>query len=62
MICEGVIVAACFRDAARISNLGGLAVMGVGIICPLVVIGLTELPNSGWAKAPPACPLAAALQ
>ena len=26
----------------------------VGIICPLVVIGLTELPNSGWAKAHPA--------
>ena len=34
----------------------------VGIICPpLVVIGLTELPNSGWAKAHPAHPLAAAL-
>ena len=26
------------------------------------VIGLTELPNSGWAKAQPAHPLAAALQ
>ena len=33
----------------------------VGIICPLVVIGLTELPNSGWAKAHPAHPLAASL-
>ena len=34
----------------------------VGIICPLVVIGLTELPNSGWAKeAHPAHPPAAAL-
>ena len=33
----------------------------VGIICPPVVIGLTELPNSGWAKVHPAHPLAAAL-
>ena len=33
----------------------------VGIICPLVIIGLTELPNSGKAKAHPAQPLAAAL-
>ena len=33
----------------------------VGIICRLVVIGLTKLPNSGWAKAHPAHPLAAAL-
>ena len=28
---------------------------------PLVVIGLTELPNSGWAIADPAHPLAAEL-
>ena len=28
----------------------------------MVVIGLTELPNSGWAKAHPAHPLAAALE
>ena len=28
---------------------------------PLVVIGLTELQNAGWAKAHPAHPLAAAL-
>ena len=34
----------------------------VGIICPLVVIGLAELPNSGWAKAHPAHPLAASLE
>ena len=34
----------------------------VGIICPLDVIGLTELPNSGRAKAHPAHPLAAALK
>ena len=26
----------------------------VGIICPLVIIWLTELPKSGWAKAHPA--------
>ena len=33
----------------------------VCIICPLVVIGLTELPNSGWAKGHPAHPLAPSL-
>ena len=33
----------------------------VGIICPLVVIGLTELTNSEWAKAHPAYLLAASL-
>ena len=33
----------------------------VGIIYPLIVIGLTELPNSKWAKAHPAHPLEAAL-
>ena len=33
----------------------------VGIINPLVVIGLTELPNSGWAKVHPDHPLAASL-
>ena len=33
----------------------------VGKICPLVLIGLTELPNSGWAKANPAHSLAASL-
>ena len=44
------------RDAAGFSNPGGLAVMW-----GLVVIGLTGLPNSGWAKAHPAHPLVAAL-
>ena len=34
----------------------------VDIICPFVAIGLTELPNSGCAKAQPAHPLAASLQ
>ena len=33
----------------------------VGIICPLIVIGLTELPNSRWAEAHPAHPLATSL-
>ena len=47
------------RDAARFSSLGGLAVMRWALSAPLVVIGLTELPNSGWAKAHPAHPLAA---
>ena len=49
------------RDAAGISNLGGLAVMWWVKSTPLVEIGLTELPNSGGAKAHPAHPLAAAL-
>ena len=33
----------------------------VGIICPLVGTGLTELPNSGWAIGHPAHPLTASL-
>ena len=49
------------RDATGFSNLGGLAVMWWAYSAPLVVIGLTELPNSGWAKAHPAHPLAASL-
>ena len=49
------------RDAAGFSNPGGLAVMLWGKSGPLVVIGLTELSNSGWAEAHPAHPLAAAL-
>ena len=44
----------CDRDAIRFSNPGGQA--------PLVGIGLTELPNSRWAKAQPAHPLAASLR
>ena len=48
-----------FRAAAGFSNPGGLAVMWWVLSAPpLVVIGLTELPNSGWA---PPHPLAAAL-
>ena len=34
----------------------------VGITCPLVEIGLTVLPKTGKAKAPPATPLATALK
>ena len=42
------------RDAAGFSNPIGLAVMWWALSAPLVVIGLTEVPNSGWAKAHPA--------
>ena len=54
----------CTRAVDRFENIGGGAISNVvGIICPsLVGIGLTELPNSGWAKAHPAHPLVAALQ
>ena len=49
------------RDVAGFSNPGVLAVM-YGHNLPLLVgIGLTELPNSGVAKAPPAPPLTTAL-
>ena len=50
-----------FRDAAGFSDPGGLAVMWWALSAPLVVIGLTELPNSGWAKVHPAHPIAASL-
>ena len=43
------------RDAVRFSNPGG------HYLTLLVGIGLTELPNSVWAKAHPANPLAASL-
>ena len=36
-------------------------VVGIMASAPLVVIGLTELPNSGWAKAHSGNPLAASL-
>ena len=54
------------RDAVRFSNPGGQAPQAVhnvvGKIClPLVGIGLTELPNSGWAKSHPAHLLTASL-
>ena len=38
------------RDAARISNQGGLSAMWLAKSDPLI-IGLTKLPNSKWAKA-----------
>ena len=50
-----------YRDAAGFSNPGGLAVMWWAYSAPLVVIGFTELPNSRWAKAHTAHPLAASL-
>ena len=50
------------RDASGFSNPGWLAVMWLAYSAPLVLIGLTELPNSGWAKALPAHPLAASLK
>ena len=43
------------RDAVRFTNLGGHNLPPP----PLVGIGLTEIPNSGWAKAHPAHPLTA---
>ena len=46
-----------FRDAVRFSNPGGLVV-----VMYLVGIGLTEFPNSGWAKAHAAHPLVASLK
>ena len=49
------------RDAARFSNPGGKAVMWWAKSAPLVIIGLTELPNSRWALAHPAHLLAAPL-
>ena len=44
--------------------LSAVCICSVALSAPcrtLVVIGLTELPNSGWAKAHPAHPLAASL-
>ena len=49
------------RDVVRFSNPGVLAVMWSAYLPPLVGIGLTELPNSGGAKATPAPPLMTAL-
>ena len=50
------------RDVVRFSNLRVLAVIGGHNLPPLVGIGLTELPISGGAKAPPAPPLTTALK
>ena len=49
------------KDVVRFSNPGRLAVMWCHNLPPVVGIGLTELPNSGGAKAPPAPLLTTAL-
>ena len=43
-----------YRAVARSEILGGLVVLGGDNESPLVKIGLTDLPNIGGAKAPPA--------
>ena len=48
-----------FRAVARFENPGGLVVLGGDNVPPLVEIGLTDLPKTGGATAPP---LATALQ
>ena len=51
-----------YQSCRWVFKSGWASISVVGIICPPpVVIGLPELPNSGWAKAHPAHPLAAAL-
>ena len=50
------------RAVARSENLGGHIVLGGDNVPPLVEIGLTDLPKSGGARAPPASHLAACLQ
>ena len=42
-----------YRAVARSENPGGLAVLGGDNVPPLVEIGLTDLPKTGGAKAPP---------
>ena len=49
------------RAVARSENLGGHIVLGVNNVPPQVEIGLTDLPKSGGARAPPAPPLATGL-
>ena len=49
------------RAVARSENLGGHIVMGGDNVPPLVEIGLTDLPKSGGARAPPAPPLVTGL-
>ena len=49
------------RAVARSENPRGLVVLGGDNVSPLVEIGLTDLPKTGEAKAPPAPPLATAL-
>ena len=50
-----------YRAVARSENLGGLVVLGVDNVSPLVEIGLTDLPKTRGAIAPPAPPLVTAL-
>ena len=49
------------RAVARSENPGGLVVMGGDNMSPLVEIGLTDMPKTEGAKAPPAPPLATGL-
>ena len=49
------------RAVARSENPVGLVVLGGNNVSPLVEIGLTGLPKTGGAIAPPAPPLATAL-
>ena len=45
-----------YRHVSRSENLGGRAVLGGDNVPPLVEIGLTDLPKTGGAYAPPAPP------
>ena len=50
------------RAVARSENLGGHVVLGGDNVPPLVEIGLTDLPKTGGAYAPPASPLPTCLR
>ena len=50
------------RAVVRSENPGGLVVLSGDNVSPLVQIGLTDLAKTGGAKAPPASPLALALE
>ena len=58
---EGALLLAPRRHATRFKNPGGHIVLGGDNVPPLVEIGLTDLPKSGGARAPPAPPLATGL-
>ena len=45
-----------YRHVSRSENLGGRVVLGGDNVPPLVKIGLTDLPKTGGAYAPPASP------
>ena len=45
-----------YRAVARSENPGGYIVMGGDNVPPLVEIGLTDLPKTGGARAPPGPP------